>query len=150
MEDFVIDGDQVDLMDEFLAANGRKAIMFFYQEAEVPVARESCCVSTYVDIHRSSVVALVLLATCVHFCYTDNLHMSVHHKACRPPVGDALSFEVFLAGCSFFHILHSVLNLFFHVCTYMHIIHVSRCLGKCRWWIDYFDLKSQNEACYCH
>ena len=40
VEDFVIDGDQVDLIDEFLEANGRKAIMFFYQEADVPLARE--------------------------------------------------------------------------------------------------------------
>nr|WAW84834.1 axonemal dynein heavy chain A [Halisarca dujardinii] len=39
VEDFIIDGDQVDLLEEFVAANGRKAIMFFYQEAEVPVAR---------------------------------------------------------------------------------------------------------------
>ena len=37
VEDFMIDGDQVDQLSAFFEANGPKAVMFFYQEAETPV-----------------------------------------------------------------------------------------------------------------
>ena len=37
VEDFIIDGDQVDQLSALFEANGPKAVMFFYQEAETPV-----------------------------------------------------------------------------------------------------------------
>ena len=37
VEDFLLDGDQVDQLSAFFEADGPKAVMFFYQEAEPPV-----------------------------------------------------------------------------------------------------------------
>ena len=37
VEDFLLDGDQVDQLSAFFEADGPKAVMFFYQEAESPV-----------------------------------------------------------------------------------------------------------------
>ena len=37
VEDFLLDGDQVDRLNDFLGADGPRAAMFFYQEAEMPL-----------------------------------------------------------------------------------------------------------------
>ena len=37
VEDFLLDGDQVDHLSVFFEADGPKAVMFFYQEAETPI-----------------------------------------------------------------------------------------------------------------
>ena len=38
VEDFMLDGDQLDLFDELFELDGRRAILFYYQEADTPVS----------------------------------------------------------------------------------------------------------------
>lgn len=37
VEDYLLDGDQVDQLSAFFEASGPKAVMFFYQEADTPI-----------------------------------------------------------------------------------------------------------------
>lgn len=37
VEDYLLDGDQVDQLSAFFEASGPKAVMFFYQESDTPI-----------------------------------------------------------------------------------------------------------------
>ncbi len=38
VEDYMLDGDQVHKMDDFFAPNGRKCVLFYYEERKIPSA----------------------------------------------------------------------------------------------------------------
>ncbi len=38
VEVYMLDGDQVEQMDDFFAPNGRKCLLFYYEESQIPSA----------------------------------------------------------------------------------------------------------------